>query len=343
MPNTKVLVVDDSAAMRALFCDILDNAKDVEVCGTASNADEARDKIFQLRPDVLTLDVEMPGKSGLDFLAEIMEEAPMPVIMLSSIAQAGSGTAQKALDLGAVHCFPKPLHSSREEFDATVQKLGGIVLKAASGELVPGGSGDNGAQTGADYAPDGKLVTLASGEAGLDAVHGLLAAYPENCPPTLILIDAEASAVQQRAEAMSAAIACKVETVADGTQLMPGTVYLAFDRSAHVIIEAGEPPRARLVPRDPVGGFRPSADLLFGSLARAGLPAVGGLLAGTGRDGAKGMQILSGTGIAGFVEVPERGAPRERLDAARELGLQADELKAEMIADWVLEVTAAKP
>ncbi len=89
MADTRVMVVDDSAAMRALFCGILENAKGVEVCGVANDAADARAKMPDCRPDVLTLDVEMPGMSGMDFLKEIMEERPMPVIMLSSIAQAG--------------------------------------------------------------------------------------------------------------------------------------------------------------------------------------------------------------------------------------------------------------
>lgn len=339
---TKVLVVDDSAAMRALFCDILDNAAGVTVCGTASNADEARDKIAELNPDVLTLDVEMPGKSGMDFLAELMEERPMPVIMLSSITQAGTGTAKRALELGAVHCFPKPLHSSREEFDATVQKLGGIVLKAASGELAPGGGGEAGDMAG-EYEPGNRILAVACGTDGLDTAKQLLAAYPDNGPPTLMVFDAPEEVVERAITAMRGSLACEIEKAVDGMQLKPGRACIAYEKSHHVIAEAGDPPRVRMIARDPVAGARPSADLLFGSIARASIPAIGGLLVGSGRDGAKGLQIFAGAGYEIFVQTPADYAPRDRYEAVRALGLEAQDIKAEALGAWVLDKTAAVP
>jgi two-component system chemotaxis response regulator CheB len=339
MTDTRVMVVDDSAAMRALFCDILDNAPGVVVCGTASNADEAREKLDELRPDVLTLDVEMPGKSGLDFLAELMEERPLPVIMLSSIAQAGTGTARRALELGAVHCFPKPLHSSREEFDATVKKLGGIVLKAASGELKPGG-GSVGADVGTDYRPSDRLVALACGADGIAHAQRLIAAYPVNCPPTILLLEAESDAVESAIAAMHDAAFCQVEKAIDGSALAPGCVHVAFEKSRHVVVEASAPPRLRMVERDPVAGCRPSTDLLFGSIARASVPAIGVLLVGSGRDGAKGLQIFAGAGYETCAQIAEDGAPSDRIEAVRALGVKAHELRGEELAQWVLKKTA---
>ena len=129
------MAVDASTAMRDLFSGILENAKGVSVCGAASSAAVARDMIPEIKPDVLTLDVEMPGMTGMEFLEEIIEDRPIPVIMLSSIVQAGSATAAKAFEHGAVHCFPKPLRTTPEEFDATVAELGEIVIREANGEL----------------------------------------------------------------------------------------------------------------------------------------------------------------------------------------------------------------
>lgn len=337
----KVLVVDDSAAMRALFCDILDNAKGVQVCGTASNADEARQKIDECKPDVLTLDVEMPGTSGMDFLAEIMDQRPMPVIMLSSITQAGTGTAKRAMELGAVHCFPKPLHSSREEFDATVQKLGDIVIKAASGEPIPV-EGEPDENTGADYAPGEKVLAIACGQAGMDAAKQLLAAFPAQCPATVIVFDAEADHVDKAITSMNGSLACEIEAVIDGMELRQGRVCLAYNPGYHVVVEAGDPARLRLVERDPVAGFRPSADLFLGSVARAGMPAIGGVLAGKGQDGAKGLQILSGAGCPAFVLSPPEYAPRDAYDGVRALGFDCDELNAEGLWPWLMEKSAAK-
>ncbi|HMP56320.1 MAG TPA: response regulator, partial [Novosphingobium sp.] len=135
MHEAKVLVVDDSAAMRALFSDVLEQSRNVRVIGTAANAAEAREQIAALKPNVLTLDVEMPGMSGIEFLEEIMSSQPMPVVMLSSLTQAGTETSLKAYDLGAVECFPKPLKATPEQFAKTVGKLGKIVLAAANSNV----------------------------------------------------------------------------------------------------------------------------------------------------------------------------------------------------------------
>ncbi len=341
MADVRVLVVDDSAAMRALFCDILDNAKGVAVCGTARNADEARDQLDALKPDVLTLDVEMPGKSGMEFLEEVMSTRPMPVIMLSSITQTGTGTARRALELGAVHCFPKPLHTSREEFDATVRTLGDIVLKAAAGELQPGGGESQGGDAGTRYHSDGRIVALACGAAGLETARQVLAAYDAACPPTVVLFDAEPAAVENAMRAMRHSLPCQLGDALDGVALEVGKVWLAHDPTRHVIVEAGEPPRLRLAERDPVNGCRPSADLLFGSLARTGLPALGGLLTGSGTDGVRGLGVLAQAGGKVFIQRPADYAPRDRYDAVRAQGLELADLAQEAIPEWVLAQTDA--
>ena len=342
MADVKVMVVDDSAAMRALFCDILDNAKGVTVCGVAKNAAEARDKIPELRPDVITLDVEMPGMSGMEFLAEIMATNPLPVIMLSSITQAGTGTAARALELGAVHCFPKPLHSSGAEYEATIVRLGDIVRRAAAGELVPGGAGEAGAGSSSGaYVSDGSIVVLACGQAGLESAKQVLAAYPADCPPTILVVDGEEDAVAGAVAAMRGSLACEIAEAVDGYEVRPGRALIAYDGARHVIVEAGSPPRVRLVEREAVAGFRPSADLLLGSLARAGVPVVAGVLPGTGADGAKGLQMLaSAAGARVFIQRPADYAPRERYDAVRGLGVSAADLDAREVAGWVLEHTA---
>jgi two-component system, chemotaxis family, protein-glutamate methylesterase/glutaminase len=341
MADVRVLVVDDSAAMRALFCDILDNAKGVTVCGTAKNADEARDQLEKLRPDVLTLDVEMPGKSGMEFLEEVMATRPLPVIMLSSITQAGTGTARRALELGAVHCFPKPLHTSREEFDATVRQLGDIVIRAAKGELQAGGDSASAGGSAGGYRSDGRIVALACGAAGIETARQVLATYDAGCPPTIVLFDAESAVVENAVRAMRASLPCQLGDAVDGVSLEPGKVWLAHDPTRHVIVEAGTPPRLRLVERDPVNGCRPSADLLFGALARSGLAALGGLLTGSGNDGVRGLHIMSEAGAKVFVQRPADYAPRDRYDGVRALGLDLADLRQEAIPDWIVEQTNA--
>lgn len=340
MRDTRVMVVDDSAAMRALFSGILENAKGVSVCGVASSAAEARDMIPEIKPDVLTLDVEMPVMTGMEFLQEIMEERPMPVIMLSSIAQAGSDTATKALEMGAVHCFPKPLRTTPEEFDATVAKLGEIVIKAANGELVPANDAGGAGTDEPAYEPDGSIVVMACGQAGIEPLKNIIASYPSNCPPTVAVIDADRPVVEPFLGELQSSAKCEVAEAADGALLETGKVFIAFDRANHVIAEGGSPPRLRFAARDPVGGLRPCADLLFGSIARAKIPASAGLLSGSGADGAKGLQILMQTGAKVFLEDPAQGAPRDRINAVHGLGVAAADMPSDELAQWILKAAA---
>lgn len=321
MQDARVLVVDDSAAMRALFCDILDSARNVSVVGVAASAAEARDKIRDLRPNVVTLDVEMPGMSGMDFLAEIMAERPMPVVMLSSVTQMGTGTAAKALELGAIECFPKPLHTSPEDFNATVGKLGKIVLDAANTEMEAraaqlAAAAANANAPGGDFMWNGTVVALGGGQGALDLLHELLPAYPADCPPTVVCLPVDAAHVADFMARLGPATACKLAMAADGAELVPGMVHLACDPDHHVIVEKGTPPKLRLMARDPVGGVRPSAELLFGSLARAEAPALGAILSGKGADGARGLAMLKGTGATTLVQDPASALAGEAPQAA---------------------------
>lgn len=135
MAVTKVLVVDDSITMRALFSNALERSKDIVVVGAADGADEARAMIAELRPDVLTLDVEMPGMNGIDFLAELMETRPIPVVMLSTLTQKGADISLRAIELGAVDCFPKPQRATPDEFEKISAKLCKTVITAAKTNL----------------------------------------------------------------------------------------------------------------------------------------------------------------------------------------------------------------
>lgn len=340
MSNVRVLVVDDSAAMRALFCDILDQAKGVEVVGTAKSADDARDKIAELKPDVLTLDVEMPGMTGMEFLAELMATNPIPVVMLSSVTQEGTGTAQKARDLGAVDCFPKPLHSTPAQFQATVAKLGEIVIAAANTDLVAAAAQSDGASGGLhDYEPDGRIVVLAAASGSIEVMREIIAAYPANCPPTIILLDAEEDQAERAVDRLRPSVACKIEDAASDVMLVSGTVYLAYRKDQHVVIENDYAPLLKLVERDPIAGHRPSADMLLASLARAGLPALGGVLAGTSGDGARGLDALAKSGAVTCLQNSDSVGPNNRYEAVRAVCAAAEGVDAVDLPAWILAAT----
>ncbi len=346
MPNVRVLVVDDSAAMRALFCDILDQAKGVQVVGTARNADEARDVIAELNPDVLTLDVEMPGMTGMEFLAELMETKPMPVIMLSSVTQEGTGTAQKAMELGAFDCFPKPLHTSQEEFTATVNKLGDIVTRAAQARFNKSSDAAEDEDADAehmigDYEPDGSLVVVAASSDSIEVMREVIAAFPANCPPTVILVDADTEIAERAVDRLLPSVACKIAHAESGAQLAAGTVYLAYGKDRHMVIENEGAPVIKMVERDPIAGHRPSADMLFASVARCGCKAIGGLLAASHSDGVRGLDALAKKGARTFVQEGDEVGPNSRFDAVSKLGNAVAKVPAKELGIWLVDASRA--
>ncbi|GGZ09846.1 chemotaxis protein CheB [Novosphingobium colocasiae] len=345
MHDARVLVVDDSAAMRALFCDVLEQSRNVRVIGTAANAAEARDQIAQLMPNVVTLDVEMPGMSGIEFLEEIMTTSPMPVVMLSSLTQSGTETSLRAFELGAVECFPKPLKATPEQFAKTVGKLGKIVLAAANSNVRdkprhrgPRAAADTAA---AGYAANGKIAAFSTSMGGVDALTEILGHYPKACPPTVIVLQTEPALAEMFIARADKDCACAVRPAEDGAELMPGTVHIAFNPARHVIVEPGTPARLRLVDRDPVEGFRPSATLLFGSIARGGMPAIGAVLTGMGEDGAKGLRLLQAAGCRTLAQDRQTATVPQAPAAAVEAGAVDAELKLEDLAADVLGNCAA--
>jgi two-component system chemotaxis response regulator CheB len=289
--------------MRALFSDILDQAKNVTVVGTARDASDARQQIAELKPNVITLDVEMPGMSGIEFLEEIMTNEPLPVVMLSSLTQAGTETSLRAFELGAVECFPKPLKATPEQFAKSVGKLGKIVLAAANSNVR-----DRKPRTEAKAASEapfewnGHLAAISASMGGIDALTTMLAQFPGNCPPTVVCLQAEPMLVETFIKRLDEMLKCHVRAAKDGASLAQGTIHIAADPEHHVVVEPGQPPRLRLMARDPVDGARPSANLLFGSIARGAIPSVGAVLTGMGSDGARGLRLLRETGSETFVQ-----------------------------------------
>lgn len=316
MHDARVLVVDDSAAMRALFSDILEQAKNVRVVGTATNAADARDQIEALRPNVITLDVEMPGMSGIEFLEEIMETNPLPVVMLSSLTQAGTETSLKAFELGAVECFPKPLKATPEQFSKSVGKLGKIVLAAANSNVKDRKHVREHKVSEVAFEWNGRIAAFSASMGGIDALTTILSGFPANCPPTVVCLQTEPMLAETFITHLGKLLKCNVKAAADGAPLVQGTIHIAADPERHVVVEPGQPPKIRLMAREPVDGARPSANLLFGSIARGQVPAAGAILTGMGADGAKGLKLLKDTGCDTLVQDRKTALVSEAPEAA---------------------------
>jgi two-component system chemotaxis response regulator CheB len=299
--KARVLIVDDSLMMRAFFGSIFDRAPGIEVVGTAASAEEARRMIVQHRPNVMTLDVEMPGTNGLEFLEEVMHDRPMPVIMLSSLTQKGAETSFQALERGALDCFPKPTSDNREEF---AQRLCALVIAAA-----------NGSARSARYAKDapvrapgshhhapvfnwnGRIVVMGASTGGVDALLQLLPGLPADCPPTVISLQIDSDFVAPLMQRLKARCHAKVVLAEDGRPLKRGEIQIACDPATHAVIDRWPDPSVKLLRSDPVNGARPSASLLFATAAKtAGTHAIGAILTGIGTDGVAGMKALRASG-----------------------------------------------
>lgn len=319
----KVLVVDDSTTMRALFTSVLERSKDLAVVGSACDAAEARTMIEELRPNVLTLDVEMPGMSGLEFLQELMDTKPLPVVMLSTLTHKGADVSLKAIEIGAVDCFPKPQRATPDEFDKISGKLCKMVLTAAKTNLAARqAQGGKAATTQHGYLDDGRIVAIAGGMGAMEPAQEMLAAFPADCPPTLLLLAIDEGLAVPFAARLGESIAPKVKLATDGDRLERGTIYMAADPTRHVVVDRWPGGVIRLVDREPVNGCRPSADVLFSGLARtAGASARGVMLSGGGTDGAAGLGAILSVGGRAAGQSPDTALVAEAIEAAQQKGV----------------------
>ena len=288
----RVAIVDDSATMRALIRHVLAADSGIAVVGEAADPHEARQLIKSLNPDVITLDIDMPGMDGLDFLERIMRLRPMPVVMVSSLTGVGAEASLQALELGAVECVAKPRPGDAASFARLPQILRGAAAarvrsRVASRRLVPP----------ADFMPDGRLVAIGASTGGVEALLSIVAQFPANCPPTVIVQHMPATFTGSFARRLDRSCAADVTEARPGAPILPGRVYLAPGGNTHLLVAGSGPWFCRLTGENPAHGHRPSVDVLFASVAKAAGPrAMGVILTGMGRDGATGLLAMRQAG-----------------------------------------------
>lgn len=285
----RVLIVDDSQTIRQLIRLRLSADPRLLVVGEAADAFDAREKVKQLNPDVLTLDVEMPGMSGLDFLERLMRLRPMPVIMVSSETQKGSQAALEALSLGAVDCIGKPTSPTGADSFAA---LADLLCMAAKARLRTAGGKDIAAPPPTDFRWNGRYVLIGSSTGGVDALETVLSGFPADCPPTVITQHMPASFLASFAARLDQRIAPRLSLAQDGSRLEPGRIFLAPGGDVHLGIAPGPVPTCRLLATEKRSGHRPSVDVLFGSAVPMAARVVAVMLTGMGRDGAEEMLNL---------------------------------------------------
>lgn len=336
----RVLVVDDSAAMRGIIAATLRRDPGIEIVGQAANPAQAREAIKALNPDVITLDVEMPEMNGLDFLEKIMRLRPMPVVMVSTLTSRGADATLQALELGAFECVAKPSTADPASFD----RLATTVRAAARARVRPIGAraaalAAQSAGLLADrFRPDGRLLAIGSSTGGVEALLTILSQLPENCPPTIITQHMPAAFIANFAARLDRACKAEVREATDGAQLVPGRVYLAPGNDAHLVVAGADGRRCRMQPGGPVNGHLPSVDVMFESVARTlGSRAVGVILTGMGRDGAQGLLAMRQAGARTLGQDEAScvvyGMPRSAAEiGAVEKQVGLDDMAAEIMA-----------
>lgn len=312
MNKTRVLIVDDSITMRALFSGVLDEAPGICVVDHAANAAEARELIRSVRPDVVTLDVEMPGTSGLELLAEIMAEQPMPVIMLSTLTQKGSAATLQALELGAFDCFPKPKAATMEEFRKIGPRLAKLINAAAVGSVTTRKTNNAAPFLAEGAAPTDGVIALIGNTGAVDMVGEFVNRLPASCPPVIVHLGSTQTVATALVEKLDKSAKPNVRAVFDGQRLEPGNVYLIQDPHRHVVVDRWPHGMLRLVDGEPIGGHRPSANLLINALARTAAASVSvGFLSGMGDDGVAALPALLAAGGTAFAIDPAQAKAGE--------------------------------
>ncbi len=354
----KVLVIDDSALVRQILVEIMKEAPDIEVVGTASDPFVARERIKETNPDVLTLDVEMPRMDGLTFLSNLMRLRPMPVVMVSSLTERGAETTLKALELGAVDFVSKPkvdiagtLAAFSDEILGKIRAAAGARVIARAGgvsvvppkhsadAILPAAAGS--ARTAAKnlLRTTDRIIAVGASTGGTEAIREFLMGMPADSPAIVIAQHIPAAFSAPFTRRMDSLCAMSVCEPADGQQIMPGHVYIA-PGGKHLLVERdGARYLCRISDGPPVNRHIPSVDVLFRSVAqKVGPNAVGVILTGMGDDGARGLKEMRDAGAPTIAQDEASSVVWGMPGAAVKLGAVAEMLPLNKVAGAVMRL-----
>jgi len=290
----KVLIVDDSALMRQLLTKILSSDPELEVVGTAGDPFVAKEKIIALKPDVLTLDIEMPRMDGLTFLEKLMRGHPMPVIMISSLTAKGAETTLRALSLGAIDYVSKPKldvsNGTIEQAEEIVAKVKAAVRARVRTASETAAQPSTLAEKTYQFSATHKIVAIGASTGGTEALKELLSPLPADFPGIVIVQHMPEAFTRQFAERLDSLCKLRVQEAKDGDRILPGRALLAPGGHHMTVFRRGMEYAVHVYRGERVNRHIPSVDVLFSSCARSmGKNALGVLLTGMGADGARGM------------------------------------------------------
>lgn len=295
----RVLIVDDSAFMRKVVSDILNDDHDIEVIDTASNGLVAIDKAAQLRPDVILMDVEMPKMDGVTALSHIMKSYPTPVVMLSNLTQKGTNTTIKALEAGAVDFIPKPSGSISINIDSIAAQIVEKVKLAAKVNLKKSGAYKTSTLPRIKMENSTKVIVIGASTGGPQTLTEILKRLPRNIPPMFIVQHMPPEFTKSLADRLNSICVFDVKEAEEGDRVKPGQALVAPGGHHMVVKRLHMDNREiiRLNTEPPVNSIRPSVDVTMQSVVEAyGASTIGVLLTGMGSDGAKGMCSIKNSG-----------------------------------------------
>lgn len=349
MKKIRVLIVDDSALVRKIMTKMLGSDPAIEVVGTAQDPYVAREKIKQLNPHVLTLDVEMPRMDGITFLRNLMRLRPMPVVMVSSLTAQGAEVTLNALELGAVDFVTKPqvdlahgLADYQEEIVAKVKVAAKARVQAVR-KIEPKHGAD--AVIGqrsrqAHFRTTDRIIAIGASTGGTEAIKEVLSVMPPDAPGIVITQHIPEAFSGPFAKRMNSCSAMTVKEAQDGDQILPGHVYIAPGDSHLLVDRNGARYLCRLSDGLAVNRHRPSVDVLFRSVAQqVGTNAVGALLTGMGTDGAQGLREMKEAGAPSVAQDEASSVVWGMPGEAVKLGAAEHVLPLKHIAHKLLELT----
>lgn len=338
MAKIRVLVVDDSALIRQMLTEILDSRDDIEVVGTAADPYIAREKIKQLAPDVLTLDIEMPKMTGLQFLQNLMRLRPMPVIMVSTLTERGAPETLEALELGAVDYICKPKAKTETKLRIFADELVDKVRMASIARIRPFEQNKVSQTVVAENTRYPRVIAVGSSTGGTEAIKELLSSVPANCPPILITQHIPKVFSTSFAERLDRALPMEVFEAQEGMIIRPGCVYIAPGDYHLTVGKSGSKMVCKIIQTEKVNRHRPAVDVMFDSIQGAyGSKVVAVMLTGMGADGAQSMLNLKQAGAITYAQDEATSVVWGMPQAAYNIGAVDEVLPLQQISNKMLK------
>lgn len=337
----KVLIVDDSAVVRQVLSKELSKVADIEVIGTASDPYFARDKILSCKPDVITLDIEMPRMDGLTFLKKLMAQYPIPVIIVSSLTQKGGEIAMEALECGAVDVICKPgaaytvgnitsilIDQIRAASRINLSKLSSRSLSTPVKPI-----------SYSMTATTNKILAIGASTGGTSAIERVLLSMPTNAPGIVIVQHMPEKFTKAFADRLNKICDIEVHEAQNGDSIIPGRALIAPGNHHMILRRSGARYFVELKDTPPVFHQRPSVEVLFNSVAMfAGKNAVGVILTGMGTDGAQGLLEMHKAGAVTIAQDQESSVVWGMPGEAVKIGAADHVLPLDLIAEKALSL-----